>query len=250
LVTYLWDCGLDLGHSVRTLDECLGYAKDDITVLTNMLESRPIAGDESLFTRLKMLTDTEHMWNSSEFFVAKRKEQRDRHRDTNSNEYNLEPNIKTSPGGLRDIQNIIWIARRHLGEGNIARLEKSGFLTEVEAVNLVEGVNFLWKVRYALHMLSQRHEDRLLFEYQIKVATLFGYADDDANLAVEKFMHEYYRRVLLLAELNDVLIQHFDQDSVRAVKKKRSLHLTSVFVCVMAILMWSMSRCLLIIFGR
>ena len=231
LVTYLWDCGLDLGHSVRTLDECLGYAKDDITVLTNMLESRPIAGDESLFTRLKMLTDTEHMWSSSEFFVAKRKEQRDRHRDTNSNEYNLEPNIKTSPGGLRDIQNIIWIARRHLGEGNISRLEKSGFLTEVEAINLAEGVNFLWKVRYALHMLSQRHEDRLLFEYQIKVAALFGYADDDANLAVEKFMHEYYRRVLLLAELNDVLIQHFDQDSVRAGEEEEVITLNERF-CV------------------
>ena len=231
MVTYLWDCGLDLGHSVRTLDECLDYAKEDITVMTNMLESRPVAGEESLFTRLKLLTDTEHMWGSSEFFVGKWKEQRDRHRDTNSNDYNLEPNIKTSPGGLRDIQNIIWIAQRHLGEGNISRLEKSGFLTEVEAVNLVEGINFLWKVRYALHMLSQRHEDRLLFEYQIKVASLFGYADDDANLAVEKFMHEYYRRVLLLAELNDVLIQHFDQDRVLTDEKEELISLNERF-CV------------------
>ncbi|MGB2271776.1 MAG: nucleotidyltransferase domain-containing protein, partial [Pseudomonadales bacterium] len=231
MVTYLWDCGLDLGHSVRTLDECLDYAKEDITVMTNMLESRPVAGEESLFTRLKLLTDTEHMWPSSEFFMGKWKEQRNRHRDTNSNEYNLEPNIKTSPGGLRDIQNIIWIAQRHLGEGNISRLEKSGFLTEVEAVNLVEGINFLWKVRYALHMLSQRHEDRLLFEYQIKVASLFGYADDDANLAVEKFMHEYYRRVLLLAELNDVLIQHFDQDRVLTDDKEELISLNERF-CV------------------
>lgn len=215
LVTYLWDCGLDIGHSVRTLSECLEYAREDITVLTNILESRPIVGDTALFDQLKVLTDTGQMWNSSEFFIAKWKEQRERHRNTNNNEYNLEPNIKTSPGGLRDIQNIIWIAKRHLGEGNIERLAKSGFLTEIEAANFSEGIEFLWKARYALHMLANRHEDRLLFEYQIMVAELFGYTDDNANLAVEKFMHEYYRRVLLLAELNDVLIQDFDQDIVR-----------------------------------
>ena len=210
LVTYLWDCGLDLGHSVRTLDECVSYAKQDITVLTNMLESRPIAGDTSLFNQLKQLTDVSQMWSSSEFFMAKWQEQRDRHKNTDDTDYNLEPNVKTSPGGLRDIQNIIWIAKRHLGEGDIEQLASKGFLTDIEAINFVEGMRFLWKVRYALHMLANRHEDRLLFDYQVKVAEFFDFIGDDANLAVEKFMHEYYRRVLLLAELNDVLIQNFD----------------------------------------
>lgn len=231
LVTYLWDCGLDLGHSVRTLKECLAYARDDITIHTNILESRPISGETGLFDQLKILTDTQNMWDSSEFFIAKWKEQRERHRDTNNNEYNLEPNIKTSPGGLRDIQNIIWIAKRHLGEGNIQQLEKSGFLTEIEAANFAEGLQFLWKARYALHMLAKRHEDRLLFDYQVKVAEIFGFVDDNANLAVEKFMHEYYRRVLLLAELNDVLIQHFDQDIVRVNEAEELIALNERF-CV------------------
>lgn len=229
LVTFLWDCGLDLGHSVRTLDECVRLAKDDITVNTNILESRSISGDVALYEQLKKMTGVDRMWNSSEFFLAKWKEQRDRHQDTSNNEYNLEPNIKTSPGGLRDIQNIIWIAKRHLGEGDIQQLEKSGFLTEIEAANFAEGMAFLWKARYALHMLARRHEDRLLFEFQVKVAELFGYHDDNANLAVEKFMHEYYRRVLLLAELNEVLIQHFDQEIVRVNEPEEVIELNERF---------------------
>lgn len=231
LVTYLWDCGLDLGHSVRTLDECVSYAKQDITVLTNMLESRPIAGDASLFNQLKQLTAVSQMWSSSEFFMAKWQEQRDRHKNTDDTDYNLEPNVKTSPGGLRDIQNIIWIAKRHLGEGDIEQLASKGFLTDIEAINFVEGMRFLWKVRYALHMLANRHEDRLLFDYQVKVAEFFDFSDDDANLAVEKFMHEYYRRVLLLAELNDVLIQNFDQERLLNTEKEELIVLNERF-CV------------------
>ncbi len=231
LVTYLWDCGLDLGHSVRTLKECVSYARQDITILTNMLESRPIAGASSLFKELKQLTNVDQMWSSSEFFLAKWQEQRDRHKNTDDTDYNLEPNIKTSPGGLRDIQNIIWIAKRHLGEGDIAQLTNKGFLTEIEAINFVEGMRFLWKVRYALHMLANRHEDRLLFDYQVKVAEFFDFIDDDANLAVEKFMHEYYRRVLLLAELNEVLIQNFDQERVLTTKKEEYIVLNERF-CV------------------
>lgn len=231
LVTLLWDCGLDIGHSVRTLEECIDYARDDITVHTNILESRAISGDTDLFVQLKLRTATEKMWNSSEFFLAKWKEQRERHQDTSNNEYNLEPNIKTSPGGLRDVQTIIWIAKRHLGVGEISQLKRSRFLTEIEAKNFAEGIQFLWKARYALHMLAGRHEDRLLFEYQVKVAQLFGFCDDDANLAVEKFMHEYYRRVLLLAELNEVLIQHFDQEIVRGNEQEEVVELNERF-CV------------------
>ncbi len=229
LVAFLWDCGLELGHSVRTVDECVSLAKSDITVLTNLLESRPIAGDPLLFERLKELTSTQHMWGSSKFFTAKWHEQRERHRSVNNNEYNLEPNIKTSPGGLRDIQTIVWIAKRHLGEGDITQLVGRGFLTAIEAENFIEGMQFLWKARYALHIVAKRHEDRLLFDYQVKIAELFGFADDNANLAVEKFMHEYYRRVLLLAELNDVLIQHFDQEIVHVGEPEAVVQLNERF---------------------
>ena len=154
------------------------------------------------------------MWPSDAFFLAKWQEQKERHLPVSNSEYNLEPNLKMSPGGLRDVQTIIWIARRHLGEGDINQLVVRGFLTDIEADSFAQGMSFLWRVRYALHMESGRHEDRLLFEYQIKIAELFGFADDNANLAVEKFMQEYYRWVMLLAELNDVIMQHFDQDIV------------------------------------
>lgn len=228
-VTFLWDCGLDLGHSVRTLKDCVKYAKEDITILTNLLESRYLLGEQSLHEKILKLTNSKSMWPSDQFFLAKWEEQRERHRRIDNSEYNLEPNLKMSPGGLRDIQTIIWIAKRHLGEGDISQLVHQNFLTPAEAKGFAEGMQFLWKARYALHMVSGRHEDRLLFEYQVKIAALFGYADDDANLAVEKFMHEYYRRVLLLAELNDVLVQHFDQSIVHRNDKVEQVELNERF---------------------
>ncbi|MGB5325809.1 MAG: [protein-PII] uridylyltransferase, partial [Pseudomonadales bacterium] len=132
------------------------------------------------------------------------------HRHVDSTEYNLEPNIKTSPGGLRDIQTISWVSRRSFGEASFEQLAARKQLTRIEAQAFIEGVRFLWQVRYALHMVSGRKEDRLLFEHQIAVAKLLGFSDDNSNLAVEHFMHEYYRRVMLLAELNDVLMQYFN----------------------------------------
>lgn len=231
LVTWLWDVGLDLGHSVRTVKECIQYAADDITIFTNLLESRTIAGCESLFTQLKTATEGEKIWTSGNFFAAKWNEQRERHRAVDNSEYNLEPNIKTSPGGLRDLHTIVWIAMHHLGECKIQRLAERGFLTEIEAANFSEGRIFLWRVRYALHVVAQRHEDRLLFDYQIAVAELLGFVGDNANLAVEHLMHEYYRRVLLFAELNDVLMQHFDQDIVHLNDEEEVISLNDRF-CV------------------
>ncbi|NNC55154.1 MAG: HD domain-containing protein, partial [Pseudomonadales bacterium] len=118
--------------------------------------------------------------------------------------------IKTSPGGLRDIQTISWVARRSFGATSFEQLASRKQLTSIEAAAFVEGANFLWRVRYALHMVSGRKEDRLLFEHQVKAAELLGFRDDDVNLAVEQLMHEYYRRAMLLAEINDVLMQYFN----------------------------------------
>ncbi|MDG1663676.1 MAG: [protein-PII] uridylyltransferase [Pseudomonadales bacterium] len=230
LVTFLWDCGFDLGHSVRTVKECVKFAGEDITIMTNLLESRRLVGDEQLFETIQQETSQELMWESHDFFVAKWDEQRERHRRFDSSEYNLEPNIKTSPGGLRDIQTIIWIARRSFGESDIQQLAAHNRLTDIEAETFSSGVDFLWRVRYALHMVSGRHEDRLLFEYQIKVAELLGFADDDANLAVEQFMHEYYARVMLLGELNDVLMQHYNEVLSVASKDVEVIELNERFI--------------------
>jgi len=230
-VTFLWDCGLEIGHSVRTPAECLALAKEDITVLTNLIESRPLFGDTTLYETVMDKSSSERMWAPDQFFLAKREEQHQRHKRTNNNEYNLEPNIKTSPGGLRDIQTICWITLRCFNEGDISALAARGVLTEIEAQRFIEGMHFLWRARYAMHMISGRHEDRLLFEFQLKVAELFGFVDDNSNLAVEKFMHEYYRRVLLLAELNDVLIQFFDLELVKKNEPEEYIELNKNF-CV------------------
>jgi [protein-PII] uridylyltransferase len=210
-LTLLWDIGLEVGHSVRSLDECSVEARADLTVITNLMESRTIAGPEHLRQQMQTLISPQQMWPSEEFFVAKRHELRKRHAKYNDTEYNLEPNVKGSPGGLRDIQTILWIARRQFGTLNLHAMLSQGFLLESEYSMLAHAQEFLWKVRYALHMLAGRAEDRLLFDHQRKIAGLLGFTDDDAKLAVERFMQKYYRIVMGVAELNDLIKQHFEE---------------------------------------
>lgn len=210
-VTFLWDIGLEIGQSVRTIEQCTAIAKDDITVATNIIESRPILGPDALYRELIDITSPEHMWPVDKFFTAKWDEQKDRHKKHNNTEYNLEPNIKNAPGGLRDIQTISWVAKRFFNVSKLTELEGRGFFTDEEFAILRSGEEFLWKVRYGLHMIAGRAEERLLFEYQRELATLFGYQNTNQNLAIEQFMHWYYRIVLALGELNDVLLQFLDE---------------------------------------
>ncbi|MDQ2075321.1 [protein-PII] uridylyltransferase [Marinimicrobium sp. ABcell2] len=207
LLTLLWDIGLEIGHSVRTLSECVDIAKDDITVATNLMESRTLAGDESLRHALLEETNADKLWPADQFFLAKWNEQIQRHQKYNDTEYNLEPNIKNAPGGLRDIQMIGWVAKRYFQVRTLRELDGKGFFTDAEFSLLQSGEEFLWRVRYGLHMIAGRAEERLLFDHQRELAKLFGYRDNSESLAVEQFMHRYYRLVMALRELNDVLLQ-------------------------------------------
>ena len=208
-LTLLWDIGLAVGQSVRSVAECAEEARADLTVITNLMESRTIAGPERLRQAMLDVTRPEQMWPSKEFFLAKRNEQRARHSKYNNTEYNLEPNVKGSPGGLRDIQTILWIARRQFGTLNLDAIVDQGFLTDSENSLLVSAQAFLWRVRYGLHMLAGRAEDRLLFDHQRSLAALLGYEDNDAKLAIERFMQKYYRVVMSVSELSDLVGQHF-----------------------------------------
>ncbi|MBE7927056.1 [protein-PII] uridylyltransferase [Pseudomonas saudiphocaensis] len=208
-LTLLWDIGLDVGQSVRSIAECAEEARADLTIITNLMESRTIAGPEHLRQSMLKVTSPSEMWSSKEFFLAKRNEQNARHSKYNNTEYNLEPNVKGSPGGLRDIQTILWIARRQFGSLNLSAILDQGFLTEGEYSLLVSSQAFIWRVRYGLHMLAGRAEDRLLFDYQRSLAALFGYEDSDAKLAIERFMQKYYRVVMSISELSDLVGQHF-----------------------------------------
>jgi len=196
---------------VRTVDECAEQARADLTVITNMMESRTVAGPEALRQRMLDVTSTEHMWPSKEFFLAKRAELKARHHKYNDTEYNLEPNVKGSPGGLRDIQTVLWVARRQYGTLNLHALAGEGFLLESENELLASSQDFLWKVRYALHMLAGRSEDRLLFDHQRSIAALLGYSDENPKRAIEQFMQQYYRVVMSISQLCDLIIQHFEE---------------------------------------
>ncbi len=210
-VTFLWDIGLDVGSSVRSLEACIDIARTDITVVTNLMEARRLAGNDQLRDQLQILTGPDYMWSVSEFFAAKRQEQYERDKKHQFTESNLEPNIKNAPGGLRDIQTINWVAKRYFGVQTLRELEGKDFFTEQEFAALRHGEALLWRARYGVHRLNKRPDDRLLFEHQRELAKLFGYVDNPNELAVEQYMREYYRAVQALRELNDVLLQYLDE---------------------------------------
>ncbi|HET6655389.1 MAG TPA: [protein-PII] uridylyltransferase [Gammaproteobacteria bacterium] len=207
----LWDIGLHIGHSVRTVADCRTAATDDITIATNLMESRLLTGPAPLFTAMRAAVAPDQVWPSAAFFEAKWREQRARHAKYEHTAYKLEPNVKEGPGGLRDIQTIVWVAQRHFGTATMHGLVDHGFLTEQEFRLLTEGRAFLWRVRFALHLIVDRREDRLLFDHQLRVARLFGYEDREHLLGVEQFMQHYYRTLMSLSRLNEMLLQLFQE---------------------------------------
>jgi [protein-PII] uridylyltransferase len=214
-LTLLWDLGLQIGHSVRSVQECIDQAAAEITVLTNLIEARLLFGDKRLLDAVVAGTAPERMWPPEAFFRAKLQEQEARHAKYADTEYSLEPNIKGSPGGLRDLQLIGWLAHRHFGWQTLQELTANEFLTEAESTTIIHGQEFLWRVRYALHMITGREEDRLLFDHQRELARIWGFVDAD-KLAVEQFMQLYYRWALALSQLNEVLMLAFDQAVLQA----------------------------------
>ena len=210
-VAFLWDIGLEIGHAVRTLHECVELAREDITVATNIMEARTLAGDDALRAKLEQRTDPQHMWDSAAFFAAKWEEQVARHKRFNDTEYNLEPDLKNAPGGLRDVQMIAWVAKRHFNADSLEALVDVGFLTEEEYGVLRKCQDYLWEVRWELHVLTGRNENRLLFDHQRQLAARLGHEDSNANLGVEHFMKGFYRVALAQSVLNEMLLQLFDE---------------------------------------
>ena len=208
---FLWDIGLEVGSSVRTFADCETEAKADITITTNLLETRLIYGDPTLYQQLVNRVRQDDICTSADFFTAKTSEQKARHNKLQDTEYSLEPNIKTGLGGLRDIQTIGWVAKRHFASQQLADLKQTGFLTEQELETLLASQRFLWSIRYYLHSICNREEDRLLFDLQPQVAQALGYEDNEQLLAVEQLMQDYYRCAFTVREINEVLLQHFSE---------------------------------------
>lgn len=213
-VRILWDIGLEVGHSVRSIAECGTEAAGDLTVYTALLERRLLVGKRRLAEKLDRRLNRRRLWPSAKFFHAKVKEQDDRHSRYDNIEYGLEPNVKHSPGGLRDLHTALWIMQREFVTRDPSELEALGILTAVERQWLDNGRRFLWWVRFGLHILAGREQDHLQFEFQRQLAARSGYLDSDAKLAVEHFMQDYYSHVLELREVNDILLQHFRETIV------------------------------------
>jgi len=210
-ITFMWDIKLDVGHGVRTVDDCKNEARKDLTIVTNLMETRTLAGPDELRQAMVECTGPQHLWPSTEFFTAKWQEQTERHQKHHDIDNNLEPNIKNGVGGLRDIHTIVWILQRQYGDNQLENLTSRGILTDFEFGMLHRCRDFLWQIRYALHMVTQREEDHLLFDFQKEIASILGFTDEDDRLAVEVMMHQYYRYSLALNELNDLLMLLFNE---------------------------------------
>jgi len=220
-ITQLWDIKLDIGHSVRSITECLKQAVDDVTVATNLMEMRQITGTATLTQQLFPLLDGDTFWSSKDFFIAKRDEQTKRHQQYHGAAYTLEPNLKANPGGLRDIQTIAWVAKRHFTADSLEELVEHNYLTRNEFFELLECQDYLWRMRFALHFVAKRNENRLLFDYQADVAKMMGFGDE-GKIAIECMMKRFFRTISRVAELNKMLLQYFEQYILQP-KKQQSV---------------------------
>jgi len=219
LCTFLWDTGLKLGLSVRSTAECLRAAADDQTIMTSLMESRHLAGNELLSANLNTQISAQNAWSSERFYNAKLKEQQLRHQKFHGTAYNLEPNIKESPGGLRDLQIIAWVFKHHYKTATLRELTQYDFLPQSEYEELFSAQELLWKIRFALHLQTGRCEDRLLFDHQRELAASFGFSEQKNNEGVEQFMQHYFKTVMQLERLNETLLQIFDEHCLTHAEK-------------------------------
>ena len=206
-ISTLWDCHLKVGHSVRSWQQNIDLAKEELTITTNLMESRLLAGNKSLYSQMRDETAPDKIWDPITFYQAKTAEQKERYKKFQGSSFGLEPNIKSSPGGLRDIHLVGWIAQRIYYPKSLFELIKLKIISKKEYYTLMKCQLFIWKIRFALHLVAQKPEDRLLFDYQKSVAEVMRFKDTAKSLGVEKMMKRYYRSVSIIRNMCDILFQ-------------------------------------------
>jgi [protein-PII] uridylyltransferase len=209
LVGLLWDLGLALGHSVRTLEQCREEAARDVTVLTSMLESRLIAGSRQLFENFSRTVV--NAVEREAYYHAKLLEQQQRHTKYNETPYSLEPNVKESPGGLRDLHVVLWIARAAGYGTSWAELARRGLITAAEASIIRLSERRVKEIRARLHLVTGRREDRLVFDVQSAVAELAGFQPTAAKRPSELLMQHYYRSAKVITQMNAAVLLNMEQ---------------------------------------
>jgi len=208
----LWDLGLKVGHSSRSIDETIRMAKADLTIRTALLEARFIWGDRELYEDCVRRFDAEIMQGTARAFVAEKLAEREaRHKQMGDSRYVVEPNVKEGKGGLRDLHTLFWIGKYVNRVRTVAELVDVGLLTKAELSQFQRCENFLWAVRCHMHELSRRAEDRLTFDLQIEVARRMGFVEKRGRSAVERFMHLYFLVAKTVGDLTGVFLAHLDE---------------------------------------
>ncbi|MFM7705917.1 MAG: nucleotidyltransferase domain-containing protein, partial [Rubrivivax sp.] len=208
-ITACWDTGLEIGSSVRTVEECLAEARRDVTVQTALLESRRVTGSRVLFDQFEQAT--RQALDPGAFLRAKTLEMQQRHTRHDSTPYALEPNCKESPGGLRDLQVLVWIARAAGFGRTWSELAAKGLLTAFEVRQLRRHEGTLKLIRARLHARAGRREDRLVFDLQTAVAESFGLVATRTQRSSERLMHRYYWAAKAVAQLNQILLLNMEE---------------------------------------
>ncbi|MBF0155760.1 MAG: [protein-PII] uridylyltransferase [Magnetococcales bacterium] len=217
MLYFLWDLGIDLGHAVRRIPECVEQAKKELEVRTSLLESRFLAGDEALFESYHATLTEKVLDKDPEGFQrGKLVEQSKRHERFGNSLFYLEPNIKENPGGLRDIQTFFWISKYRYRVSRPKELIANGFLSEQEYRVFSRSHAFLLRVRNALHYRAGRRDDRLTFHHQLEIAQEFGYRDRPGFRGVEQFMRRYYQVVRLVGNLSWIFLEKYKEEHRRS----------------------------------
>ena len=212
----LWDLRLKVGHSSRTVKDCVRLAREDYTIRTALLEHRFLAGDEPLAEALD-----ETLWRdvfegtAAEFIEAKLAERAERHRKQGGQRYVLEPNVKEGKGGLRDLQSLYWIAKYIYRVDRASQLVPLGLFTKEELKSFVDAERFLWAVRCHLHLIANRAMDQLTFDMQVEVAAAMGYTDHGGRRAVEHFMQDYFRHATTVGDLTRIFLTKLEAAHVK-----------------------------------
>ena len=207
----IWNLKTTVGHSVRTIKDCLSSMNSDVTIYTNLLDNRFITGESTLHDELLRNIENDKTWTKNKFLLAKKEEQKKRYNKYSNTAYLLEPNLKEGPGGFRDLQTLQWVAKKSFGTQSLADLYNLDIITKKEYLALLRSERFLSKTRFLLHNINSKAEERLYFSNQKKLSELFGY-NHELNIGVEKFMQNFYKHITNIKQLNEILIKHIENN--------------------------------------
>ena len=205
----IWYLKNSVGHSVRTVEECISKINEDSVIYTNLLDSRFIIGDKKLYKKLLRNITNKNIWSKNKFLLEKKLEQETRYNKFSNTGYLLEPNIKEGPGGFRDLQTLIWIAKKNFKTNSLFDIYKTDIISKKEYLALLRAQRFLNKTRFLLHYIHEKPEERLYFTSQKNLAELFGF-DVKTNNGIEDYMQIFYKHITNVKQLNEILLKYIE----------------------------------------